>query len=184
MYDFFKRSIMLSTSSVLQIESSKGLAQLMERVRMGEFHLLYSGAVANAISSFIGHYPWFYTYNMLSGNEALLKAIPWNTARNAFIGFMSSIVSDTVSNFTRVIKTTKQALGASRSDATYSETVSLILASGGVRGLFGRGLKTRILANGLQSILFTVIWRSLAPRLQEKSADTADDVNEHSDINR
>ena len=32
------------------------------------------------------------------------------------------------------------------------------------KGLFGRGLKTRIFANALQSIVFTVIWRSLAER--------------------
>ncbi len=29
------------------------------------------------------------------------------------------------------------------------------------QGLFGRGLSTRILANGLQSMLFTVVWRYL-----------------------
>lgn len=26
-------------------------------------------------------------------------------------------------------------------------------------GLFGRGLKTRILANGLQGLMFSVLWR-------------------------
>lgn len=30
-----------------------------------------------------------------------------------------------------------------------------------LQGLFGRGLSTRILANGLQSMLFTVVWRYL-----------------------
>ena len=29
------------------------------------------------------------------------------------------------------------------------------------KGLFGRGLSTRILANGLQSMVFTVVWRYL-----------------------
>lgn len=28
----------------------------------------------------------------------------------------------------------------------------------GWRGLFGRGLKTRILANGLQGMMFAVLW--------------------------
>lgn len=34
-----------------------------------------------------------------------------------------------------------------------------ILAKEGYAGLFGRGLKTKILANGLQGLLFTVLWR-------------------------
>ena len=159
--------------TVLQIENKKGLTQLLSKVRNGHIHLLYSGALANALSSFIGHYPWFYTYNLLSKNEALIEAIPWATGRNALIGFMSSIVSDTVANSMRVIKTSKQALGSTRSSITYAETISLILAVDGWRGLLGRGLKTRILGNALQSILFTVVWRGLSERWQEEN--TADD---------
>jgi hypothetical protein len=160
--------------TVLQIESGKGFATLMAQVRRGNVHLLYSGALANALSSFISHYPWFYTYNLLSRNEALMQLVPWSNGRNALIGFVSSIVSDTVANFMRVIKTTKQALatrgsdllesGSSGQGVTYAETISVILAVDGWRGLFGRGLKTRIFANALQSIVFTVIWRGLAER--------------------
>lgn len=29
----------------------------------------------------------------------------------------------------------------------------------GISGLFGRGLKTRILANGLQGLLFSILWK-------------------------
>lgn len=36
--------------------------------------------------------------------------------------------------------------------------LSIIAHLSGVIGLFGRGLKTRILANGLQGIMFTIIW--------------------------
>jgi hypothetical protein len=158
--------------TVLQIESGKGLAQLLAKVRRGNVHLLYAGALANAASSFIGHYPWFYMYNLLSKNDALINSIPWATGRNALIGFASSIVSDTTANFMRVIKTTKQSLGSTRSKTTYAETISLILAVDGWRGLFGRGLKTRILGNALQSILFTVVWRELSERWQEKDDDT------------
>ena len=159
--------------TVLQIENKKGLTQLLSKVRNGHIHLLYSGALANALSSFIGHYPWFYTYNLLSKNEALIESIPWATGRNALIGFMSSIVSDTVANSMRVIKTSKQALGSTRSSITYAETISLILAVDGWRGLLGRGLKTRILGNALQSILFTVVWRGLSERWQGEN--TAED---------
>lgn len=81
----------------------------------------------------------------------------------------------------RVIKTSKQALGSTRSNITYAETISMILAVDGWRGLFGRGLKTRILGNALQSILFTVIWRSLSERWTQVEVET--DRNESSPEN-
>ena len=117
-----------------------------------------------------------------------MKFIPYVNGRNAFIGFTSSIVSDTVSNFMRVIKTTKQALaarggedieyGTKSKKATYAEAIGIILAADGWKGLFGRGLKTRIFANALQSIVFTVIWRGLTERWssQEKQQGQSIDV--------
>ena len=47
----------------------------------------------------------------------------------------------------------------------------MILAADGWRGLFGRGLKTRILGNALQSIIFTVIWRGLSERWKRKEEE-------------
>lgn len=40
--------------TVLQIEGGWGFERLIEKVRNGDIGVLYSGAVANAISSFIG----------------------------------------------------------------------------------------------------------------------------------
>jgi hypothetical protein len=45
---------------------------------------------------------------------------------------------------------------------SYLEAINMVLAADGWKGLFGRGLKTRLLSNSLQSIVFTVIWRGLA----------------------
>mmetsp|Transcript_25987 Transcript_25987/g.53684 ORF Transcript_25987/g.53684 Transcript_25987/m.53684 type:complete len:477 (-) Transcript_25987:31-1461(-) len=168
---FFRMLLMPidTCKTVLQIESGNGFRKLMAQVGHGHVHLLYGGALANALSSMIGHYPWFYTYNLLHNSEGLTRHVPWENCRNALIGFLSSIVSDTVANFMRVIKTTKQALGSTKGiedgdgrGVTYAEAISVILAVDGWRGLFGRGLKTRIMGNALQSILFTVIWRGLA----------------------
>lgn len=39
------------------------------------------------------------------------------------------------------------------------EAARVIVAQEGITGLFGRGLKTRILANGLQGILFSILWK-------------------------
>jgi len=57
-------------------------------------------------------------------------------------------VSDTVSNSIRVVKTSKQAATEA---VTYPAVIRDIVAKDGVLGLFGRGLKTKILANGLQA---------------------------------
>lgn len=95
--------------------------------------------------------------------------VPSKLFRNASIGLVASVVSDVVVNAIRVVKTTKQSIG-SRQAVTYAEAVRIILAADGWRGLFGRGLSTRIYCNALQSIVFTVIWRSLAERWQGKKA--------------
>jgi hypothetical protein len=34
-----------------------------------------------------------------------------------------------------------------------------IIAAEGVLGLFGRGLGTRLLTNGLQGLLFSILWK-------------------------
>lgn len=46
-----------------------------------------------------------------------------------------------------------------------------ILSKEGARGLFGRGLKTRLLANGLQGVLFSVLWRVFQDFLEGKEKD-------------
>ncbi len=105
----------------------------------------------------------FYTYNFLSKREWLQKAIPSRLLQNASVGLVASVISDSVVNVFRVIKTTKQALGTKR-NLSYGETIRMVLAADGWKGLFGRGLQTRIFANALQSIVFTIIWRGLAER--------------------
>jgi len=158
--------------TVLQVDSYEGFRSLMRRVRAGKIGVLYSGAIANAISAVLGHYPWFYTFNLLSGSEWLKKFLPSQLLRNAGIGIASSIVSDTVVNAMRVIKTTKQSLG-SKQTASYADTVKIILAADGWPGLFGRGLQTRIFANALQSIVFTVVWRGLKDMLKRRNDPAA-----------
>jgi hypothetical protein len=125
-----------------------------------------SGAIAYAVSAIVGHFPWFSVYNYLSKSETVQSLIPRPLLRNAAIATIASFVSDTVVNSIRVIKTTKQAMGA-KHKVSYSEAINMVLAADGWKGLFGRGLKTRLLSNSLQSIVFTVIWRGLAERWTE-----------------
>jgi hypothetical protein len=39
------------------------------------------------------------------------------------------------------------------------EAARLVVLEDGISGLFGRGLKTRILCNGLQGLLFSILWK-------------------------
>jgi len=156
--------------TVLQVDAAEGFRNLMRKVRAGKIAVLYQGAVASAISSIISHYPWFYTYNVLSKNEYVKSVVASPLLRNAGIGFLASVVSDTVSNCIRVVKTTKQAV-ASKHVVGYGEAIGMVLAADGWKGLFGRGLRTRILGNGFQSIVFTVVWRGLASRFRGRDND-------------
>ena len=76
--------------------------------------------------------------------------------RNALIGFCSSAISDTCSNSIRVIKTTKQT---STVPISYMSAVTTTIAKDGISGLLFRGLVTKIISNGCQGILFSVLWR-------------------------
>jgi len=153
--------------TVLQVDSVEGFRDLMRKLRAGKIGVLYTGSLANVVSAIVSHYPFFYTFNYLSRSPALHRIITGKFLRNAAVGFLSSVVSDSTSNVLRVIKTTKQTFASKRS-ITYSEIVGTIVASDGLKGLFGRGLRTRILGNAVQSVLFVVIWRGLVERRNDR----------------
>ena len=44
-------------------------------------------------------------------------------------------------------------------DVILAQAARLVVLQDGISGLFGRGLKTRILANGMQGILFSILWK-------------------------
>ena len=41
----------------------------------------------------------------------------------------------------------------------YLDAARAVVATDGIRGLLGRGLKTRIIANGAQGLMFSVLWK-------------------------
>ncbi|CAL1702562.1 unnamed protein product [Somion occarium] len=99
-----------TVKTTLQTQGKAGWPILKTRVRTYGIGTLWYGAVATAAATFVGHYPWFATYNILDVN------LPQPT--------------------------------------TIVENGEDIQTS-----LFGRGLKTRILANGLQGLMFSVLWK-------------------------
>ena len=88
------------------------MAKLTAKIRTGGVGVLWHGSLGAMSATFVGHYPWFFTYNLLQEKlpevdkkkDGLAKYL----LRNAFIGFCCSAVSDTCSNSVRVVKTTTQ----------------------------------------------------------------------------
>lgn len=143
--------------TILQVEGAKGWAILVRKVRTGGPSVLFHGAIASATATLAGHYPWYTTYNYLSGVIPDYKEqVALSLTRSAGIGFCASVISDTISNSFRVIKTARQA---AKESLTYPQVVRTIIAKDGVQGLLGRGLKTRLLTNCIQGVTFSVLWK-------------------------
>merc|ERR1711924_298852 len=141
-----------------QVEGKEGLKKLIEKSKKHPT-ALWQGSLGAMSATWVGHYPWFYTNNQLRESMSQFDFMYGKYVRNACIGFCSAAVSDTCSNSLRVLKTTKQT---SLTQVTYMDAAKDITAKDGVAGLFGRGLKTRILTNGVQGALFTVGWRAFS----------------------
>ena len=112
----------------------------------------------------MGSYPWFFTFNLAMrwlpappAGDLLFKLL-----RSAVAGVLASFVSDVVSNFLRVLKTTRQT---SATTIGYRQAAKQIIDSDGILGLFTRGLGTRVLTNAIQASLFTVIWKYIEGRI-------------------
>ncbi|KIK64133.1 hypothetical protein GYMLUDRAFT_71572 [Collybiopsis luxurians FD-317 M1] len=142
--------------TTLQTQGKPGWKILKRRIKLYGIGTLWYGAFATAAATFVGNYPWFGTYNLLQDKIPVPDHVAQKLLRQAFIGFIASIVSDTVSNSLRVLKTYRQV---NETRISYENAAKAVIAQDGLRGLFGRGLKTRILANGLQGLMFSVLWK-------------------------
>jgi hypothetical protein len=143
--------------TILQVEGNKGWTLLRNKINKHGFGVMYYGSVASASATLAGHYPWYTTYNYLTAVIPEYKDnLMMKLSRSAGIGFCASVISDTLSNSFRVVKTAKQA---SVSNSSYTQVIRGILAKDGMLGLLGRGLKTRMLTNAIQGTMFSVCWR-------------------------
>lgn len=151
--------------TIMQVEGKAGIKVLVEKAKVGGPTVYYHGALAAAAATFAGHYPWFATYNTLDANIAVPEDKLQKLARNAGIGFTSSVISDTVSNSLRVVKTFRQT---SAVKISYADTIKQVVEKDGYMGLFGRGLKTRIITNGMQGLMFSVMWKYFDEKLRSR----------------
>lgn len=128
--------------TILQVEGATGMQKLGAKMKKGGPQVLWAGAMGSMTATFIGHYPWFFTYNFLNASLPIYDRkteLPSYLARNALIGFCSSAISDTCSNSVRVMKTTIQT---STEPITYRKAFAMIVEKDGLSGLFFRGAPT------------------------------------------
>lgn len=146
-----------ATKTSLQVHGKTGLKVLGKKLGAGGPGVLWHGSIAAYSASLVGHFPWFFTFNMLDERLPAWDDSVWTKlGRRALQGFTASVVSDTCSNSIRVIKTVKQT---SAVEISYPNAVKSVVEKDGVIGLFGRGLKTRIMVNGMQGLMFAVLWK-------------------------
>merc|ERR1719336_2457568 len=154
-----------TVKTIMQVEGKEGMSKLMAKAKKSGPTVFYHGSVGAAVATFAGHYPWWATYNTLDANLPVYNDTLMKLTRNAGLGFTSSVVSDTVSNSLRVLKTYRQT---SETPVSYMQAAKNVIEQDGVVGLFGRGLKTRILTNGAQATMFSVLWKFFDEKFNKK----------------
>jgi len=147
--------------TTLQVEGGRAIGLLRRKIAIGGVGVLYHGVVASSVANFVGTYPWFWAFNTM--DRLLPLAAPGSPLaltliRSGILGLSAACASDCCSNIFRVLKAVCQT---SAEPITYAEAAQLVVATDGVRGLFGRGLRTRLAINGLQSSLFGVFWKAI-----------------------
>lgn len=147
----------------LQVRGKGGMAVVLQRYQAGGVWGLYSGSAASFTAGLLGHFPFFLTVNWvthavpLDDDAHVLQKL----GRNGGMGFAAAMCSDVVTNGFKIIATNKQT---NKSHLTYYETAKKIVRRDGLPALVTRGLKTRILGNGLQGATFVVLWKGMEER--------------------
>lgn len=160
--------------TTMQTEGSKGIGLLMEKMSKKGPIVLYNGGYGAIVANLVGYYPWFATYNTME--DVLPKTHADGTpytgvyklGRRALQGFCASAVSDCTSNSIRVVKVYKQT--HQDPNITYVNAAREVIAADGVMGLLGRGLGTKLIANGIQGAMFSILWKTIEPMLFPKDA--------------
>ena len=145
-----------SFKSHLQVHGKDGTKILKNKIKKEGINTLYRGSLASLSATVIGHFPWFLTYNHLQEKIPKVNDHDYlNYLRSGTIGFMSSGCSDIISNSIRVLKTNKQT---TTTNDGYKNIISNIVEKESILGLFTRGLKTKLIINGMQGFIFVIIF--------------------------
>jgi len=151
--------------------AAAGGSRLRAGLAAAGWRSLYAGGLASAASTGTGHLVFFSTLNALHGR---LPAAPEGAgegaslARWGALGLAASAAADAATNGFRVVTTAAQTRGAAAGGrGSYGALVrALARQPGGVWGLLGRGLGTRMASNGGQAVFFLVAWKGLEARVR------------------
>eukprot|EP00181_Compsopogon_caeruleus_P001337 CAMPEP_0184678020 /NCGR_PEP_ID=MMETSP0312-20130426/654_1 /TAXON_ID=31354 /ORGANISM="Compsopogon coeruleus, Strain SAG 36.94" /LENGTH=245 /DNA_ID=CAMNT_0027126333 /DNA_START=252 /DNA_END=989 /DNA_ORIENTATION=- len=143
----------------MQVHGDKGWEMVKAKVTSIGYASLYHGSLASFAYSVVSHFGWFFTFNSLNVTLPASSTTSQDVARNGLMGLSSSIVSMTMSNSVRVVQTIRQTHSQS---PTYAAAIRLVMNEDkSFTSLFFRGLKTRLVAQGLQGALFAVVWKRI-----------------------
>lgn len=172
-----------TVKTMMQVHGSDGLGFLQGKISKNGISALYEGAMGASAATWVGHYPWFVTHNFLEaycvrnrildahlvGGSSADQNPTRKNIRRALLGLLSSLVSDVCSNAIRVLKTYKQT---SVEPIGYMEAAARIIEKDGLAGLFLRGLTSKLTANALNAMLFTVVWKAISERLAKQRLES------------
>lgn len=168
-----------TAKTILQVEGASGLRLLRRKVRNHGFSVLYHGSSYAILGAAVKHTLWFTTYNYLSAY--LVKAASMRAAKvepaadaepqaapgllhqvlqNALIGLSCAVVTNIIANPLSVLKAYKQT---HTDGVTYTRAFKDIVGKHGMLHLFKRGIGTRLWVDAINSMVFTALWRYLAP---------------------
>jgi hypothetical protein len=140
-----------------QVDGTKKGSELLRRkLHEQGVPALFRGAGISVALTFVKHFPWFTTYNVLDARLPQPTNTQEKIVRCAVIGMCAGTCADLVSNSVRVLKTVRQTTSK---DLSYRQCVQEVVDKDGVRGLFLRGLSTKIATGAVQGMMFSILWR-------------------------
>ncbi|KAI0563860.1 Mitochondrial carrier [Gracilaria domingensis] len=150
--------------SNMQVRGPEGFSLVIERFRRAGFGGLYRGSAASFSAGVVGHFPFFFTVNFVSQAVPLTEDASFlaKVGRNGGMGFMAAMSADIFTNGFKVLANNKQTCDKGLS---YYEVARKIVKRDGVLSIVTRGLKTRMLSNGLQGATFVLVWKEIESRL-------------------
>lgn len=152
------------------MEGAKAPALLRAKIAsLGPRRALFAGAAGAAGAHAASFWPWFTVHNALQQRVPRPQQQEGAAGLGAFalraagIGLAASVVSDAASNALHVLKTRKQTAATA---VSYAQTFRAAAAGGGVlRGVFLRGLGTKVCASAANGVLFSVLWNAAEERM-------------------
>jgi len=147
-----------------QVRGAKGFEIVKTNIKKNGPRVLWNGTLAQCTAATVGHFPWFFTYNYLNQQIPVRKSVYEELFKQCCIGFCSSLASDICINGFKVLKTTKQT---TQIDASYKTIITDIMKKDGFFGLY-RGFKTKLILNGINGMMFSVCWKVMQDKYNNK----------------